>query len=305
MVDRTIAGTVFEVSRFRVDDGPGVRTAVFVKGCPLRCAWCHNPESNRAEPELSFDETRCIACGACVSACDEGCHRLGADGSHEIDRSRCLACGACEAACPVDALRIIGRRMSVAEVMSEVVRDRPFYAASGGGLTVSGGEPLGHLAFTRALLAAAREDGIGTCIETSGYGDIGAVAELLDCALYDCKAVDTRLHQRLTGVRNERILDNLRLLNDCGVPIVLRFPAIPGMNVGEENLIATGRLAERLPSVEGVEVMPYHPLGIAKGDNLGRPLPYRRAEFADADDVEDWMAVIRSATSKPVYSANS
>lgn len=295
-------GIVFEISRFRTDDGPGLRTAVFLKGCPLACIWCHNPESNALRPELLFDAGRCTGCGACARACPNACHAVS-EGGHRLDRSRCTACGGCVRACPNAALRIAGRKMSVEEVMKPVLRDQSFYCVSGGGLTLTGGEPLLQAEFSLALLRAAHSSGIQTCIETCGYAApevMRALAEQSDWILYDCKAVNAEKHLALTGRGNEQILENLALLDRMNRQIALRVPVIPGCNDELQDLIAVRELARRYPSIRYVQIMPYHPLGLGKAKQLGRTPGYARIELPAREETAHWCDVLRDGLSIPV-----
>ena len=217
-----IRGRIFNVQRFSVHDGPGIRTTVFLKGCPLRCAWCHNPESIRGEVELSVAESRCIHCGQCVPACPTGRLRWLGEGSpaHASARAlrkapECTLCGSCVEVCPVEARQLVGRLQSVDELLAEVLEDRLFFDDSGGGVTFSGGEPLGQPEFLAAALDACRRHGLRTAVDTSGFcrqEDLLAVARRTDLFLYDLKHMDDERHRALTGVSNRRILDNLRAL---------------------------------------------------------------------------------------------
>ena len=265
-------GYIFNIQRFAVHDGPGIRTTVFLKGCPLSCAWCHNPEGIAPGPELTRSPKRCIECGECVVVCPHGLPVPGQTFSAESLES-CLVCGACAAACPCEARQIAGQEMSVIEVVAEVLKDRVFFEESGGGVTFSGGEPLWQTRFLLQLLGACREKGIHTAVDTSGlapWEDLEAVARVTDLFLYDIKHMEDGTHRRFTGVSNAQIVENLRRLGEIHGRIWVRVPVVPGVNDTAENLQATGKLAAGLQGVEKVCLLPYHPLADDKLRRLGR-----------------------------------
>ncbi len=263
-------GRIFDIQRFSIHDGPGIRTLVFLKGCPLRCLWCHNPEGINPDPELSFIPEKCIGCGYCFRACPRHAHEM-IDGSHVLDRSKCTVCGACTEECYAGALELIGREVSVEEVMREVLSDRPFYETSGGGMTLSGGEPLMQIDFTEALLAAAKDVHVHCCVETCGYADFTCFERIIryvDLFLYDVKEIDDDRHIEFTGVPTGKIIENLRRLHDAGASIRVRVPVIPGYNDREDTFRGIADLVKGLPNLEGVELMPYHHLGSDKRRRL-------------------------------------
>ena len=294
-------GMVFDIEKFAVHDGPGIRTVVFLKGCPLRCVWCHNPESQLAEPEILFSPEKCIGCGWCFECCPNRCHAME-EGRHVFRRESCVRCGKCAEKCYAGALENVGKPMSVEAVMAEVLEDRLFYDNSGGGLTLSGGEPLAQFEFTRELLAAAKKERLHTCVETCGFTEftrLEALLPLVDLWLWDVKATGEELHRRLTGGSAAPILDNLRRMDAAGAALILRCPLIPGVNDGEAHLRHIAGLANTLKSVRRIDLEPYHPLGENKNRRLGREEGFS-APFVPEDRMKFYQEFLRRNTGVPV-----
>jgi len=266
-------GIVFNIQRFSLHDGPGIRTTVFLKGCPLDCAWCHNPESKAARPQLAWTESRCIGCGACEAVCEHGGHSH--DETHKtVCFANCIACGACVEACPTAALELMGKPMTAEEVAAEVERDMPFYQNSGGGMTLSGGEPAMHPDFAAEVLRLVKEKGIHTAIETAGHIDWSVYERFLpylDMVLIDSKQMDDARHQEYTGKSNRLIHDNIRRFcqADKTVEVVVRTPVIPGYNDDRANFEALSAFLLSLERIPRVEVLPYNPLAGSKHPRLG------------------------------------
>jgi pyruvate formate lyase activating enzyme len=292
-----VSGRIFDVQRFSIHDGPGIRTTVFLKGCPLRCLWCHNPEAVSREIQLGFSAARCLRCGSCAEACPHGGHHFDPERGHTLDRAACDVCGRCVEACQARALELIGRDAGVEQVLAEVLRDRAFYETSGGGLTLSGGEPLAQLEFSTALLAAAKAAGLHTAVETCGavpWPSFEAVRGLVDLWLFDLKESDPERHREFTGASNRQILANLAQLHDSGARILARLPLVPGLNARPEHLRAVAQLVEGLPGLVGVEVMPYHRLGLAKRQRLGLAADGFEAQAPEVGEVAAWVAQLRA-----------
>ncbi|MCX7681715.1 MAG: glycyl-radical enzyme activating protein [Anaerolineae bacterium] len=288
-------GIVFDIRRFSIHDGPGIRTTEFLKGCPLRCRWCHNPEGLNPGLEMMFWPRRCLGCGACLLACPQGA--ISQNGSTvSTDRSKCTLCGECVAVCYAEARQIVGRRMSVAQVMAEVARDLPFYDESGGGVTLSGGEPLAQPDFVRALLRACKKKGIHTALDTCGFAAwevLDSIREYVDLFLYDLKLMDDARHRQCTGVSNALILSNLQALSRCGHAIVIRIPLIPGINDDEDNLRQTGVFAAALPHLLRVDLLPYHSMSSDKYSRLDMTYPLPATRPPSAERVAEIAQMLR------------
>ncbi len=265
-------GTVFDIRRYSIHDGPGIRTVVFLKGCPLHCWWCHNPESQSFEPEMIVRAGRCIRCGACVEACPEDAITW-ADGP-VTDWDRCERCGICADACFADARERIGREMTVDDVLAEAIRDVAFYDESGGGVTLSGGEPLAQPEFTLALLQACKAREIHTALDTCGFAAwnvLDQVRPYVDLFLYDLKLMADVRHRAVTGAPVGPILANLRALSELGHAIRLRVPVIPGVNDDDESMGQIAAFAASLPRLEGIDLLPYHTTAADKYARMNKP----------------------------------
>lgn len=271
-------GLVFDIRSYAIHDGPGLRTTVFLKGCPLHCLWCCNPESHERRSDLVWLRERCLACDLCLPACPQAALSLSAEGGRELDPVRCDSCGACAELCPGEALNLMGRWLTVTEVLREVLKDALYVEASGGGLTLSGGEPLAQPDFAAELLWRYKheEKGPHTALETSGaapWWQIARLAADVDLFLYDLKHMDPDEHLRLTGRSNEQVLENARRLAEGGHALVFRMPLIPGVNDDTVNLKATAGFVRSLPGPRRIDLLPYHRLGEPKYRRLGRDYP--------------------------------
>ena len=291
-----VEGVVFDIQRYSLHDGPGLRTSVFLKGCPLRCGWCSNPESQHMAPELVMFAANCLACGVCVDVCDPGGREL-VDGQLVWERGLCNLCGACVQVCPAEAVSWSGQRWTAGDIISEALRDAPFYE-DGGGLTLSGGEPTAQPNFAEAILRLAKAEYLNTAIETTGNASWEILEKLLpylDLWLYDLKHMDSRTHRQHTGLGNELILSNLRKLAAMGAPIAVRVPLIPGFNVSEVNIRKTAEFVVELgDAVRSVDLLPYHPLGRAKYAALGRSYLWKDMDPPGDAEVQALAELIRS-----------
>lgn len=250
--------TIFEIKRFAVHDGDGIRTTVFFKGCPLKCLWCHNPEGISCKPQLSWLQSKCVSCGACAAACPQGAHKIE-QGIHTLDRDKCSACGNCENLCPAEALKVYGKQMTVAQLLPILLEDQDFYVQSGGGVTLSGGECLMQADFCAALLKELKAHNIHTAVDTCGFVPREAIQKVLpytDVFLYDLKAMDEAVHIKCTGQSNRLILENLKYIDEAGKAIEIRVPYVPSYNSGEAEQIKA--FAGSLKNLTKIKFLPYH-----------------------------------------------
>ena len=257
-------GVIFNIQKYSIHDGPGIRTTVFLKGCPLSCIWCHNPESQSFDPELMLYSKRCIGCGKCMEACRHG---------GVSDRNKCISCGSCAEVCYAKAREMAGKQVSVQEVMMQLDKDSIFYDESGGGVTLSGGEPLLQPEFLAELLRQCKKREYHTTVDTSGYGSedtIRTISSMTDLFLYDLKHMDDEMHMKYTGVSNRLILENLKTISKLGRRIFIRIPLIPGVNDDEANIRAAAGVIQNTAGVEQVNILPYHNIAANKYNRLGK-----------------------------------
>ena len=290
-----------DIKRFAVHDGPGIRTTLFLKGCSLRCIWCHNPESRFPQPELAIHYPKCTCCGECAKVCS--CHAI-VNGVHEFKRANCKACGRCVDACPSGVLELFGKTMSVDEAAEKLLEDRIFYA-DGGGITLSGGEPLLHSAFCAELLTRMKAEGIHCAVDTCGnvpWSAFEAVLPFTDIFLYDFKCADSEKHRQLTGSGNELILENLKKLNETGKEIEIRMIMVPEHNMAEDDLRAAGEFMAPLKSISAIRLLAYHSLARSKFQAVGHPDTMPDVPSPDADALERCAEILRQYGVKVINS---
>lgn len=284
-------GIIFDIQRASLHDGPGIRTTIFLKGCPLDCIWCHNPEATSASRQLFYHFDKCTNCGDCAQVCDEKVHQF-VEGKHIIEYSKCTLCGKCVEACNFSALKIIGREMTSGEVMKEIMADFDFYQTAEGGMTLSGGEPLLNFSFSMEILEACKQMGVNTCVETSGEISTQKfirILPLVDVLLFDYKNTGPIDHKKYTGVSNERILRNLDTAYHFGVPIILRCPVIPGINDNDQHFKEISKMDKKYPGLKGIELLPYHATGNHKRTSIGIEESLPDLETVPVEVAEKWI----------------
>lgn len=290
-IDKRVKGTVFDIKRFATGDGPGIRTLVFLKGCPLRCKWCANPESQKPEPEMIYYRNKCSGCGRCVENCPEQAIKADSKFGLVTDAKECTACGKCVDVCYYSAREMAGKEMIVSEVMEIIHKDKKYYDNSDGGITLTGGEPLYQPEFSRELLKACKNLGVHTAIETAGavkWERLNNLLPYVDLIFYDFKHIEPELHRKYTGVSNENIIENLKNLNRIftGGEIIVRIPFIPGFNSSDETQKQMYEFIHNLKNVKRIEVMPYHRLGTLKYLGLGRNYEMEELDAVNKKDLE-------------------
>ncbi|MHB8579267.1 MAG: glycyl-radical enzyme activating protein [Ignavibacteriaceae bacterium] len=289
-------GMLFDIHRFSLHDGPGIRTTVFLKGCPLDCKWCHNPESQAYKPQISFNQEKCNNCFDCIELCTKNALQIKND-KLALQYNLCDACGDCIPSCTNNALKIYGYKQSTDEVIRIVLKDKEYYDRSGGGLTISGGEPMTQFQFTKELLVLAKLNGLHSCIETCGFAPSEKILEIndfVDLFLFDYKESDPNRHKLFTGASNDLILKNLELLYKKGANIILRCPIIPGINDTENHFNEIKRLHDKYPNLAGIELMAYHNIGNDKADQIGMKNNLKNIPTTDIELKSAWLNSLKN-----------
>ncbi|MHA1893343.1 MAG: glycyl-radical enzyme activating protein [Candidatus Helarchaeota archaeon] len=277
---------IFNIQKYSIEDGPGIRTTVFFKGCPLRCKWCHNVESIKPHPQIVWNAVKCIGCGECIKACPQKAIIATKEGL-KTDREKCTNCGACAEACPSGARELIGYEITINELIKEVEKDKPFYDNSGGGVTASGGEPTLQSEFIIEFFKKCKERGINVALDTSGFCKwerLNKILEHVDLVLYDMKVFDEKKHVEYTGISNKIILENLQKINAIGKEIWIRVPVIPIFTASEENIQQIGEYIKDFSHITRVDLLPFHKLGVSKYEKLG--LDYACKDFEPPPEEE-------------------
>jgi len=289
-------GIVFDIQRYSIHDGPGIRTVVFLKGCPLRCLWCCNPESQLTNLQLGFIQNKCIGCLECIKVCPNKALLFDKEKGFFLDNELCVLCGKCSEACYPGARIIIGKKMSVDEVISEVIKDKSFYARSNGGVTLSGGEVLLQWGFAKEILKECKELSIHTTIETSGYGKweyFNQVLEYTDLVLYDLKHMDSAEHKKLTGVDNRLILENALKASKRAREMIIRMPLIPGINTSKDNIANLVKFVSTLKKVTEIDILPYHKLGVSKYNQIGQTYKLPNINPPTEQEINEIVKIIQ------------
>ncbi|MCF7808287.1 MAG: glycyl-radical enzyme activating protein [Candidatus Marinimicrobia bacterium] len=297
-----LQGLISDIHRFSLEDGPGIRTTIFMKGCPLSCVWCHNPETHSTQPQLRFRQAQCQDCLECVKVCPSGAH-AHVEQHHFAAFDACDLNGACVSACPNRALSIVGKYWSAPDIIQVILKDRSYYESSSGGVTLSGGEPLMQIHFIRELLEAIKGENIHTCLDTSGHAPtehLDQIMDFVDLYYFDYKATGLENHRKLTGVRNKVILENLEYLLRNEQQVILRCPLIPGINDDDKHLDAILSLAQKYPELKGVHVLPYHSFGRSKWRDLGMEVPISLPASTTEGDLSRWHKLLSHEINIPI-----
>lgn len=291
-INYSMEGLVFDIQRFSIHDGPGIRTIVFLKGCPLSCRWCSNPESQSVKPVIMYQEMNCIHCGRCIAACKRGA--ININNKEYINREICTACGECVNVCPASALTLKGKRMTVEQVIKELKKDAINYRRSGGGITLSGGEPLVQANFSKELLKACKAQGWHTAIETTGFANTEAVENVfpyIDLALMDIKNLNSDIHKKYTGASNEIILENAVRISKI-TKMVVRVPVIPEFNSSEQSILEICKFVKTLNNIDTVHLLPYHTYGENKYKLLGRDYLMKESRNLNSDEIDNLKRIV-------------
>lgn len=285
---------ILNIQEYSIQNGPGIRTTVFVKGCPMKCTWCASPESIKKRPDIGFNQTLCNLCGDCIEICNSAAFSL-VNKTLIIDREKCNVCGDCISICSPQAFTLWGQELPIDEVFNLVNRSRPYFVRSGGGVTVSGGEPLSQPAFVIPFLKRCYDSDIHTCVDTTGFGSknvLEKLARVTDLFLYDLKHMDSEIHKKATGVSNKRILENAQWIAENQIPMIARIPLIPGINNSVENIRATAEFVKSLGTVKQIDILPYHTFATNKYSMLGKTYPMGELPACSVDTATDVKRII-------------